>query len=247
MDYWFMKRSWDFHQQWTGGEWGPCHEIVEGELIKTEGATLRCLSTPGHAEDHCSFFVEEDGTLFSGDQVLGFGTTFQQDLYVVLPTPPNISLACHRPIRRLIWRSRYDYMRTLHRMLSLRPTRLFPGHGPTIDDSVGFLERYIAHRQVREDQVYETTLALKQSTTMRIVRTIYTSTSEEKLWMARENVEKVLRKLEKENRVWAWLEDPLGYQMYRFPEGFVRRYPERLIWSPSAEPPAVGSDVGSPA
>ena len=80
MDYWFMKRSWDFHQQWTGGEWGPCHEIVEGELIETEGATLRCLSTPGHAEDHCSFYVEEDGTLFSGDQVLGFGTTFQQDL-----------------------------------------------------------------------------------------------------------------------------------------------------------------------
>ena len=95
MDYWYMKRSWDFHQQWTGGEWGPCHEIVEGELIKTEGATLRCLSTPGHAEDHCSFFVEEDGTLFSGDQVLGFGTTFQQDLYV--PTPPTIHFSSLSP------------------------------------------------------------------------------------------------------------------------------------------------------
>jgi hypothetical protein len=170
------------------------------------------LHTPGHAEDHCSFYIEEDGALFSGDQVLGFGTTFQQDLY--------------------------DYMRTLHRMLALQPTRLYPGHGPTIDNSVDFLSRYISHRQAREDQVYAATKSLVSTGTMALVRAIYTSTAEEKLWMARENVEKVMRKMEKEDRVWAWLKGADGrLDMYRFPAGFVRRYPDGLICKhPSALP-----------
>jgi glyoxylase-like metal-dependent hydrolase (beta-lactamase superfamily II) len=220
MDYWYMKRAWEFHSAWQTGvdvageplNWGACHEIVEGEVIETEGATLRCLHTPGHAEDHCSFYIEEDGALFSGDQVLGFGTTFQQDLY--------------------------DYMRTLHRMLALQPTRLYPGHGPTIDNSVDFLSRYISHRQAREDQVYAATKSLVSTGTMALVRAIYTSTAEEKLWMARENVEKVMRKMEKEDRVWAWLKGADGrLDMYRFPAGFVRRYPDGLICKhPSALP-----------
>jgi len=177
---------------------------------------LRCLHTPGHAEAHCSFYLEEDGSLFSGDQVLGFGTTFQQDLY--------------------------DYMRTLHRMLSLQPTRLFPGHGPTIDDSIDFLSRYVSHRQAREDQVYEEVVKFTEGAdTMALVRKIYTETTEEKMWMARENVEKVMRKMEKENRVWAWLKAPDGrYRMHRFPAGFVRRYPDGLVWTSTPEAPGDG-------
>jgi glyoxylase-like metal-dependent hydrolase (beta-lactamase superfamily II) len=41
-------------------------------VIQIEGATLRVLHTPGHAENHASFVMEEDGSIFSGDHVLGF-------------------------------------------------------------------------------------------------------------------------------------------------------------------------------
>eukprot|EP01052_Picozoa_sp_SAG31_P028087 SAG31_NODE_2681_length_5262_cov_5.705791_4_plen_99_part_00 len=45
-DYWYIKKSWDFHSSWKTGVWGPCHVLQEGELITVEGATLRCLHTP---------------------------------------------------------------------------------------------------------------------------------------------------------------------------------------------------------
>lgn len=67
--------------------------------------------------------------------------------------------------------------------------------------------RYIAHRQSREDQVWTwlTSNHHGVAATMDIVRALYVNTPEERIWMARENVEKILRKLEKENRCFAWL------------------------------------------
>ena len=121
--------------------------------------------------------------LFSGDQVLGWGTTFQQDLH--------------------------QYMATLHRMIAATPTRLFPGHGPPIEDSLGFLARYIAHRQAREDQLWQRLsdpdVHRGVAATMDLVRGLYADIDEQRLWMARENVEKILRKFEKETRVFAWV------------------------------------------
>lgn len=63
-------------------------------------------------------------------QVLGYGTTFIRDLY--------------------------EYMQTLHAMAALSPLRLYPGHGPVVNDAMDVLRRYIDHRETRQEQVQST-------------------------------------------------------------------------------------------
>jgi len=105
--------------------------IGEGSVIRTEGATLRALHTPGHATDHLCFVLEEERSLFSGDNVLGLGTT-------VIPSEGGDLL---------------DYMNSLERLLAERPTAIYPAHGPRIANGEAKIREYIAHRNEREDQI----------------------------------------------------------------------------------------------
>jgi glyoxylase-like metal-dependent hydrolase (beta-lactamase superfamily II) len=88
---------------------------------------LRVLATPGHAADHVCFLTR-DGVCFSGDLVLGEGSTF-------VP-PDDGSLAA--------------YMDSL-RLLQAEPIELIcPGHGPWITDPAAKLAEYVEHREMRE-------------------------------------------------------------------------------------------------
>ena len=69
--------------------------------LRTDGATLRAVHTPGHAQDHLCFVLEEEQALFSGDNVLGVGTT-------VIPAQGGDLL---------------DYMSSLERLLAEAPAR----------------------------------------------------------------------------------------------------------------------------
>jgi glyoxylase-like metal-dependent hydrolase (beta-lactamase superfamily II) len=88
---------------------------------------LRVIATPGHAADHVCFLTE-DGVCFSGDLVLGEGSTF-------VP-PDGGSLAA--------------YMDSL-RLLQAEPIELIcPGHGPWVTDPATKLAEYVEHREMRE-------------------------------------------------------------------------------------------------
>lgn len=111
----------------------PLEPIDEGSVIRTEGATLRAVHAPGHARDHLCFVLEEEHALFSGDNVLGVGTT-------VIPSEGGDLL---------------DYLASLERLVGEAPRRIYPAHGPVIEDGVGKLREYLAHRRQREQQIVD--------------------------------------------------------------------------------------------
>lgn len=105
--------------------------ITDAQRIDVDGTALVALHTPGHASDHLSFVLERDRTLFTGDHVLGTGTS-------VVAFPDGDMNA---------------YMASLERARAVGATRIYPGHGPVVEDPATVLDYYIAHRLEREQQV----------------------------------------------------------------------------------------------
>ena len=151
--------------------------IGDGSVLRSEGATLRAVHTPGHAEDHLCFVLEEEGALFSGDHVLGIGTT-------VIPARGGDLL---------------DYMNSLERLLAERPHAIYPAHGPRIPDGEAKIREYIAHRQEREGEILAA-LGEGLASIGEVVRKVYAAYPEALYPAAGESVCSHLIKLEREGR-----------------------------------------------
>ncbi|KAL8827497.1 MAG: hypothetical protein Q9191_003144 [Dirinaria sp. TL-2023a] len=54
--------------------------ITDGQIFEVEGATVRSIHVPGHSEDHMCFILEEERAMFTGDNILGHGTSAVEDL-----------------------------------------------------------------------------------------------------------------------------------------------------------------------
>jgi glyoxylase-like metal-dependent hydrolase (beta-lactamase superfamily II) len=106
--------------------------LRDGDRVPAAGDVLEVIATPGHTSEHVCF-LSEAGDLFTGDTVLGEGTT--------AIFPPDGSMS--------------DYIASLRRLLTFHPKRIFPAHGPTRDDAESLIEQYIAHRLERESQVLD--------------------------------------------------------------------------------------------
>ncbi len=157
---------------------GPFEILGHGDVIETEGARLRALFTPGHSPDHLCFLLEEERNLFSGDNVLGVGTT-------VIPSESG-SLA--------------DYMESLECLLAEDPDAIYPAHGPCIRSGRAKIEEYLRHRREREQQVLAA-LGEGDRDAMAMVRRIYVGYPERLHAAAAQSVTSHLKKLEHEGRV----------------------------------------------
>jgi glyoxylase-like metal-dependent hydrolase (beta-lactamase superfamily II) len=105
--------------------------IRHNQVLEAAGVAIRAVHTPGHTQDHLAFFLEADGSLFTGDALLGRGTS--------IIDPPDGDMGA--------------YVRSLREMRALEPRRIYPGHGPLVFDAIQRLDAYVAHRQKRERQV----------------------------------------------------------------------------------------------
>lgn len=151
--------------------------IRDGATFAAGGVELAAIATPGHTSDHVAFFEPIAGALFTGDAVLGRGTS--------VIDPPEGDLV--------------RYLASLRTMLDLSPRTIYPGHGPVVVDARAKLTEYLDHREQREQQVLAV-LADGGATIEQLVGRIYQGYPAEALPLAGRSMLAHLRKLEAEGR-----------------------------------------------
>eukprot|EP00041_Stephanoeca_diplocostata_P020795 m.472715 g.472715 ORF g.472715 m.472715 type:complete len:418 (-) comp21662_c0_seq8:228-1481(-) len=175
--------------------------IAHGDVLHVSGATLEVRYAPGHADDHVVLVLLDTPPastrqqhthvshtsnasdtqpvaralgMFTGDNVLGVGTTVFEDLG--------------------------QYMNSLEMMkkmaLDLDIQVLYPGHGPVVEDGKARLGSYCEHRRRRVEQVRHVLAGTHASLTcLDITKKVYTDVPTNLIGPASNNVFHVLRKL----------------------------------------------------
>jgi len=157
------------------------HDLADGQVLTTHSSApieLKVLHTPGHTTDSISLLLPSEGAMFTADTVLGEGTAVFEDLASYMTSLGRMRGEC-RPL-----------LSNLHEdegvVAGTAKMRIYPGHGPVIEDGLKVLETYITHRAEREAQILSllpdensitttsnVNTATGTSTISSIVRTIY--------------------------------------------------------------------------
>ena len=106
-------------------------DLGDGDVVRVGTLNVTAVYTPGHSDDHLCFWLDGDRALFTGDLILGSGSS--------MVTYPEGDVAA--------------YLRSLERVAALRPRLLFPGHWDPVEDAMGKIDEYRVHRLAREAQV----------------------------------------------------------------------------------------------
>lgn len=113
----------------------PVHRpLADGESFRVGGLTVRAVHTPGHTAGHNCYLVEETGVLFTGDNILGVGTS-------AIGPPPAGDMG--------------QYLASLERIGGLGASLFAPGHGPVVRDPAAKVRELIDHRLGRDRQILD--------------------------------------------------------------------------------------------
>lgn len=123
-------------EQPVGGEgadlaFQPDQTVVDGAEISGAGWQITALHTPGHFGNHLCLAWQDQ--VFSGDHVMGWSTS--------VVAPPDGDMGA--------------YLASLDKLATLRPSRLWPGHGDAVENPAARIEELIRHRQARGMAILE--------------------------------------------------------------------------------------------
>ncbi|KUJ13604.1 Metallo-hydrolase/oxidoreductase [Mollisia scopiformis] len=114
----------------------PAKGFRNGQRFSVEGATIRAVHSPGHSHDHMCFILEEENAMFTGDNVLGHGTSAVELLSL--------------------------WMSSLRKMQSHNCAVGYPAHGEVITDLPAKINGELAQKARRERQVLQTLSRIKR-------------------------------------------------------------------------------------
>ncbi len=160
-------------------------DLADGDVVWVGPLGVVALHTPGHAPDHLAFWLPGDRVLFTGDLVLGRGSS--------MVTYPEGDVAA--------------YLRSLERVAALRPRLLFPGHWDPVTDAEAKIEEYREHRLARERQLVDELRLGGPGTAVELTERVYAAEvaaadgREQLLRAAEMTLRAHLRKLAGEGRV----------------------------------------------
>lgn len=159
--------------------WGA--GLADGDVVRAGTLSLTALHTPGHTADHLAFWLEADRVLFTGDLILGRGSS--------MVTYPEGDVAA--------------YLRSLDRVAALGPRLLFPGHWDPVEDAAAKVAEYREHRLAREAQLVAELARGGPGTPAELTRRVYGAEVSDPglLGAAEMTLRAHLRKLEDEGRV----------------------------------------------
>jgi glyoxylase-like metal-dependent hydrolase (beta-lactamase superfamily II) len=147
-------------------------ELGDEDVVRVGTLNVTALHTPGHSADHLCFWLAADGAVFTGDLILGRGSS--------MVTYPEGDVAA--------------YLHSLDRLASTRPRQLFPGHWDPVEDAMGKIEEYRVHRLEREAQVLAEVRRGK-GTAIELTRRVYGDLDEQLMTAAEMTMRAHLRKL----------------------------------------------------
>lgn len=144
----------------------PWRQLADDAVVTAGDGYLWVLHTPGHAPDHVCFYDPRSAVVFAGDLVRNGGT-------IVIPATKGGHLS--------------SYLRSLNRILELKPRRLLPGHGDAVDNPSALIRRYLEHRRQREQQIVDV-LKRGPSTAADVMAAVYEGLDDTRRRAARESV-----------------------------------------------------------
>ncbi len=156
--------------------------IADGQVFQVEGATVRAIHVPGHSEDHMCFILEQEQAMFTGDNILGHGTSAVEDLGT--------------------------FMASLKKMYAQNCAIGYSAHGVTITNLPAKIARELSQKLRRERQVMQAlgrvrSRGEKSATVKDLVTEIYGDSLDEgtRTLALEPFIDEVLRKLAGDSQV----------------------------------------------
>lgn len=126
-------------------------DLADGDVVRIGKVSVTALHTPGHCADHLAFWLAEDRVLFTGDLILGQGSS--------MVTYPEGDVAA--------------YLGSLDRVAAFEPRLLFPGHWDPVTEPAAKIREYREHRLAREQQILSELQTGGPGTAAELTRRVY--------------------------------------------------------------------------